>query len=116
MKQKFFIGDNVSDKYGVSFIINYVGYNSEKGIFYSGAGLGLYAEEELALYVEPRPKIKLYKYAYRLSYNRQWEESGYFYSGDEEFLRKMGNLKEFIKLENHFIEVEDLEVLNVTKI
>jgi len=77
MKNKFNIGDKVQTNFGMAFIINYIQTvidcdNNKEECVYSGdggygvhGGYGVWHESELTLFEEPKPKRRLYQWAYK---------------------------------------------------
>ncbi len=57
-------------------------------------------------YTEPKPKVKLYKYACKTN-GGLWAESMCFYKDDEHFQKELVGCKAFKRLDHTMIEVED---------
>lgn len=60
-----------------------------------------------SIYEEPKPKVKLYQFAYK--YNKKWERSSIFYKDEDDFKKSNPNLSKsgFMRLDNSMIEVDD---------
>ena len=56
-------------------------------------------------HIEPKKKVKLYKYAF-LGVDNTWGEAISYFKDDEAF-KDIFSAKKFFKLENHFIEVDE---------
>lgn len=59
-------------------------------------------------YEEPKSKVKLYKYAHRVSGDvNTWKDSDYFYKCDADFLNGFAReVTEYVKIESSMIEVD----------
>lgn len=69
---------------------------------------GFAKRSEWTIVQEPKPKVKLYKWAYVAGgYKRRWEESMCYYKNEEDLNNGINNLKEFKRLDYTCIEVEN---------
>ncbi len=59
------------------------------------------------IYEEPKPKVKLYQFAYK--YCGDWERSSGFYKDEDDFKKNNPNLSKsgLMRLDNSMIEVDD---------
>jgi hypothetical protein len=84
-------------------------YLREDGLLFDEDGEYFHADfsniSTYEIYEEPKKKIKLYLYAF-LDSNKKWQQTLIYFKDDLEFLTHM-RYKEFHKLENNFIEVEE---------
>jgi hypothetical protein len=66
--------------------------------------IGWGGKAEATLHTPPKPKVKLYKYAFRRI--SIWIESGQYYKDDADFLSAV-SAKAFLRLDKTMIEVDD---------
>jgi len=63
-----------------------------------------WTEDKYKFYVEPKPKVKLYRYAYVTNAGR-WQDAMYYFKDDEDFKAKTHLTADFMRLDNTMIEV-----------
>lgn len=107
MIPKFKIGDKVKTKEGSVFNI-YAIFITADCVEYSGkTSPCYYLECSLETFVEPKPKVKKYLYAYRVG-NKPEAVSGYFHENDSDFKNDPhGQITWSKRLDWSMIEVEE---------
>ena len=106
MTPKFKIGDKVIslESKAISTIIE-ISISKSGNCYYLDTILGRFEEYELALYTEPKPKVKKYLWAYKDG-NGDYTISRGFYKDVQEFERFV-NTQWFQRLDWSMIEVEE---------
>lgn len=107
MKTKFNIGDKVTNSCGVSFVVDSILISEGKISYFMAFGSSAHPEETLELFVESKPKVKMYLYAYKHETPGETWVSVCVYKDDEHFKKRCAHVSWFQRLDWSMTEVEE---------
>lgn len=106
MNPKFKIGDKVIPKGGLVFEVEHIVIYKTEIHYYTKSGT-FWHEESLALYTEPKPKVKKYLWAYVDKLSKHQMVSMHFFKNEKEFKDFYGFKSWFQRLDWSMIEVDE---------
>lgn len=107
MTPKYSIGQFVVTIRGRAFEISEIHIRKGNKCFYCGGNTDLFAEEELSLYTEPKPKVKKWFYLVKSMKGVRESMTSCPYIDDAEFMKNNPSAKWFQRLDWTMTEVPD---------